>query len=101
MRRALAPLLFDDHDKPAAEAQRASIVAPAQRSPAARHKAAAKRTDDDVPVHSFHTLLADLATVTHNTMAMNASPDDTFVLYPKLTQVQLRALELLDARLKL
>lgn len=101
MRRALAPMLFDDHDKPAAEAQRASIVAPAQRSPAARHKAAAKRTDDDVPVHSFHSLLADLATVTHNTMALNASSDDTFVLYPQLTQVQIRALELLDARLKL
>lgn len=101
MRRALAPMLFDDHDKPAAEAQRPSIVAPAPRSPAARRKAATKRTDDGAPVHSFHTLLADLATVTHNTMATNASPDATFVLYPKLTQIQARAFELLDVRLKL
>ena len=101
MRRALAPLLFDDHDKPHADAQRPSIVAPARRSQAARHKAATKLTDDALPVHSFHTLLADLATVTHNTMIMNGSPDATFVLYPNLTQIQARALELLDVRLKL
>lgn len=101
MRRALAPMLFDDHDKPAAEAQRSSIVAPARRSQAARYKAAAKHTDDGAPVHSFHTLLADLATVTHNTMAMNASPDATFVLYPQLTQLQARAFKLLNVRLKL
>jgi hypothetical protein len=101
MRRALAPMLFDDHDKPAAEAQRPSIVAPARRSQAAGHKAATKRTDDGSPVHSFHTLLADLATITHNTMAMNASPDATFVLYPQLTHTQARALKILDVRLKL
>jgi len=101
MRRALAPMLFDDHDKPAAEAERPSIVAPARRSPAARHKAAAKLTDDGTPVHSFHTLLADLATVTHNIMAMSGSPNATFVLYPQLTHAQARALELLDVRLKL
>ncbi len=101
MRRALAPILFDDHDKPAAEAQRPSIVAPARRSPSARHKAAAKQTLDGLPVHSFHTLLADLATVTHNTMVMAGSPDATFVLYPKLTPAQARAFQLLDVRLKL
>ena len=32
MRRALAPLLFDDHDPAAAERRRASVVAPARRS---------------------------------------------------------------------
>jgi hypothetical protein len=101
MRRALAPILFDEHDKPAAEAQRPSIVAPARRSQAAGRKAAAKLTDDGNPVHSFHTLLADLATVTHNTMAMNGNPDATFVLYPQLTPTQARAIELLHVRLKL
>ncbi|MGH8546289.1 MAG: IS1634 family transposase [Gammaproteobacteria bacterium] len=35
MRRALAPLLFDDDDKPSAERQRCSIVAPAKVSPKA------------------------------------------------------------------
>jgi hypothetical protein len=47
MRRRLAPLLFDEHDHAAAEAERMSIVAPAQRSPAARRKATTRRTEDD------------------------------------------------------
>src|SRR6185295_12868667 len=67
LRRALAPLLFDDHDREAALAQRASPVAVARVSPAAAAKARTRRTDDDRPVHSFRTLLADLATLTRNT----------------------------------
>jgi hypothetical protein len=38
-----------------------------------------------LPVHSFRSLLASLATVTRNIMAMAQSPQATFVLYPKLT----------------
>ena len=53
LRRALAPVLFDDHDREAGERQRSSVVRPAQRSPAAQKKAASKRTADDLPVHSF------------------------------------------------
>ncbi len=56
MHQALKPLLFDDHGPAAAERQRASVVQKAKRSPAARAKAARKRTDDDLPVHSFRTL---------------------------------------------
>ena len=44
MRKDLAPLLFDDEDKVAAEKLRASVVAPAQRSPSAQAKAHSKRT---------------------------------------------------------
>jgi Transposase DDE domain len=95
MRQALKPILFDDHDKPAADAARSSIVAKAVRSEAAKRKVNAKRTDDDLPVHSFQSLLADLATFTRNTMAMGDS-SATFVLYPKLTPVQQRAFQLLD-----
>ena len=101
MRRAWATILFDDHDPGAAAAARKSIVAPAQRSPAARRKAALKRTDQGNPVHSFRTLIADLATVTRNTMAMQAAPDSTFLLYPLLTPVQARAFELLRVSHKL
>ena len=68
MRKELAPLLFDDHDPEAAERLRASVVQPAQRSPAARNKAARKRTHDDLPVHSFRSLLSELSTFTANTM---------------------------------
>ena len=65
MRRALAPMLFDD-DAAAAEAGRSSPVAPAQRSKAARAKAGRKRTPDGLPVHSLRSLLGDLATLTRN-----------------------------------
>ena len=100
MRQALKPILFDDHDKAAADAARASIVAKAERSDAADRKAATKRTHDGLPVHSFRSLLADLATVTRNTMAMTQSLDATFVLYPKLTPIQERAFQLLGVAAK-
>ena len=63
MKQALAPMLFVDNDKPAAAAKRANPVAAAQRSDTALAKAARKRTTDNTPVHSFTSLLADLATI--------------------------------------
>jgi hypothetical protein len=101
MRQLLTPILFDDHDKAAAEAARTSIVAKASRSAAADRKALTKRTDDGLPVHSFRSLLGDLATVTRNTMAMDAQPDATFTLYPQLTPVQARAFQLLGVAVNL
>ena len=94
MRQALKPLLFDDHDPAAAERQRASVVQKAKRSPAARAKAAGKRTAEDLPVHSFRTLLADLGTLTANTMRV-ADGDATFTMLTKPTPVQQRSFELL------
>jgi len=67
MRAALAPMLFDD-DQANATVARTSVVAPAQRSPKARHKAAYKLISDGLLVHSFQSLLADLATVVKNTV---------------------------------
>jgi len=101
MRQALKPILFDDHDKADADAARTSIVAKAKRSKAADRKARTKRTDDGLAVHSFRSLLGDLATVTRNTMAMLGSPDATFVVYPQFTPVQARAFELLGVNIKL
>jgi hypothetical protein len=66
MHARLAPLLFTDDDKAAAEATRPSPVAPAARSPRALAKAAAKHTPGGLPVHSFTSLLADLATICLN-----------------------------------
>ena len=94
MRQALKPLLFDDHDPAAAERQRASVVQKAKRSPAARAKAARKRTADDLPVHSFRTLLADLGTLTANTMRV-VDGDATFTMLTKPTPGQQRSFELL------
>ena len=94
MRKELAPLLFDEHDPEAAERLRSSPVAPAARSPAALHKAATKRTHDHLPVHSFRSLLADLGTLTANTMRL-ADSESTFTLYAQSTAVQQQSLELL------
>src|SRR5512132_295716 len=66
MQARLAPILFTDDDKPAAQASRPSPVAPAARSPRALAKAAAKHTEGGLPVHSFTSLLADLATICLN-----------------------------------
>ena len=82
MRQALTPVLFDDHDRAAAEAQRRSPVSKAQVSPAGRRKAARKRTDDGLPVHSFRSLLADLATVTRNTVHFGANLNATILATP-------------------
>jgi hypothetical protein len=103
MRDALAPILFDDHQRAEAADKRRSIVAPACRSRAAQRKAASKRTEDNLPVHSFRSLLAELTTFTRNTMAMAmaAAPEDTFLLYPHMTPLQLRAFELLEVPARL
>jgi hypothetical protein len=89
----LAPVLFDDHDRAAAQAQRRSPVAKATVSPAARRKAASKRTDDGHPVHSFRTLLTDLATVTRNTVRFGSDLCATVLATP--TAFQQHAFDLL------
>ena len=94
MKAALAPILFIDNDKPAAAAKRANPVAAAQRSDDALTKAARKRTDDDTPVHSFTSLLADLATICAN----HIQPTDdipAFTMTTTPTPLQQRAFQLL------
>ena len=95
MRRALAPILFDDDDPAAGEAARRSVVAPAQRSPRAKAKALTKRTDEGVPVHSFRTLLADLATLTKNRVQPKAPGVPAFEMLTMPTPLQRRAFALL------
>lgn len=101
MRQALAPLLFDDDDKAMAEAQRSSVVAPAQRSPRARRKAQTQQTDDGSPVHSFQTLLRDLGTITKNQIRFVHSPLETTEMLTTPTLLQQRALDLLQVPLRL
>ncbi|MBI5853867.1 MAG: IS1634 family transposase [Nitrospirae bacterium] len=96
MRRALAPILFDDDDKPAGEARRASVVAPAQRSSRAEAKAATKRTSNGDSLHSFTTLLRDLATVVKNRVQPRALGAAPFDLVTRPTPNQKRAFDLLS-----
>jgi hypothetical protein len=95
MQARLAPLLFTDDDKQTAQAARTSPVAPAARSPRARAKAATKQTPGDLPVHSFATLLADLATICLNTIAPADPALPGFRLVTTPTVLQRQAFELL------
>ena len=99
MRSRLAPILFDDHDRDAAAAERKSIVAPAERSPAAKRKVASRRTDDGMPVHSFRSLIDDLATLSLNKVSLPSNQKYRFDLPTKPTPLQARALELLGVAL--
>jgi len=101
MRQLLAPILFDDHDKPQAQASRTSIVAPAQRSSAARRKAFTKQTGDGLPVHSFQTLLADLATIVKNRIEPNDKTIPAFDMLTTPTNIQQRAFDLLGVTLRI
>ncbi len=99
MRQRLAPILFDEDDPAGADAARASIVAPAKPSPSARRKAAARRTPDGVPVHSFRTLLEDLATIARNRVQPKLPGAPPFDLVTKPTKLQRQALDLLGVSL--
>jgi hypothetical protein len=95
MRQKLAPLLFDDEDPAAGEALRTSIVAPAKRSPSAMLKAHTRRTVDNLPTHSFATLLKDLATLTRNRVQPKLLASPQFDTLTRPTSLQQRALSLL------
>lgn len=98
MRRAWAPILFEEDAPEQAAPLRKSIVAPAQRSEHVQAKEQSKRTEEDLPVHSFATLLKDLATLVRNWIrpkqAQAASAEFTMDSQP--TPVQRRAFQLLD-----
>ena len=95
MQACLAPILFTDDDKPAAQATRPSPVAPAARSPRALAKAAAKHTEGTLPVHSFDSLLTDLATICLNQL-QPAGALPAFRLVTTPTPLQRHALDLLS-----
>jgi hypothetical protein len=101
MRQALAPLLFDDDDPVAAEATRPSVVAPAQRSPAAQRKAMTKVAADNSPLHSFHTLMSDLATVAKNRILPTTKDPLPFDLITTPTASQQRAFDLLGVNYRM
>jgi len=96
MREAWRELMFADPDQQAKATR--DPVAPAKRSAAASAKAARLRLDDGTPVHSFATLLADLATIARNTCRTpNAGATaPTFEILTTPNPKQQRALDLLQ-----
>jgi hypothetical protein len=96
MRECLKPMLFDDDDPAGAARERASIVAPAQSSPAALRKRSSKLTANGGPVHSFHSLLRDLATCTINAVTTTLNQAYSFTLVATPTPIQAQAFTLLN-----
>src|SRR5271167_1561871 len=95
MRECLKPMLFDDDDPAGAARERASIVAPARSSPAALRKRSSKLTANGGPVHSFHSLLRDLATCTINAVTTTLNQAYSFTLVATPTPIQAQAFTLL------
>ena len=95
MRKRLAPILFDDERT---TDDRDSPVEPARKSNAAKRKANSGRAADGLPLHSFQTLLADLATLTRNRVRMPGGDDPTANVLVRPTPLQERAFSLLDVR---
>jgi transposase len=89
LKRAWAPLLFKDEQPPVAP----DPVAKASRSPAAERKAKTKRTATGEPCHSYRSLIAELATMTRNTIRLPGAPA-TFDKLAEPTPLQTRALDL-------
>ena len=99
LRQRLAPMRFHDTDRDAAEAQRNGPVAKAERSPAAIAKQTTGVTPDGLPVHSFSSLLADLATLARNTVTTAINPHRPFTLLTRPTPIQQKAFDLLGLSL--
>lgn len=99
MRRALAPMLFQDDAKADGARRRKNIVAPARRSKRADRKAATKRTPDGTPAHSFRSLLDHLATLTRNRIQPKDVRVPAFDMLAKPTPEQARAFQLLGIKL--
>jgi len=96
MRRALAPVLFDDEHP--GEVQ-TSPVAPAQRSASALRKAQEKKTSDGLPVQSFQDWLRDLATIAKNHVQPRLPSIPAFEVITRPTASQAHALKLLQVSL--
>ena len=95
LRGALSELLFDDHEREAAEVTRKSIVAPAPRSEAAKRKEQSRRTPEGLPVQSFQCLLKDLATMCKNRVRWSSKSEVEFERVTLPTALQRHVFELL------
>ncbi|MBM4397604.1 MAG: IS1634 family transposase [Deltaproteobacteria bacterium] len=93
MRRALAPLLFQDEDV-VAERETRDAVAKPEPSASVKAKKNSKRTPDALPVQSFSTLLADLATQARVTYRVGCA-EATFDQLAKPSPLHQRVFDLL------
>ena len=95
MRERLKPMLFDDERLDEAAGCRPSPAHKAVRSAQAKLKDCTKLADDDLPVHSFSTLLKDLATLCYNIAHTRLNPEAKIMLTTRPTALQDKAFQLL------
>ena len=99
LRQAWAPLLFEDEERVEQRQQRDPVL-PAQPSASAQRKKHSHQTADGLPVHSFASLLQELASRARVTYALHTDTDmevakTTFQQLTPPTPVQARARELI------
>jgi transposase len=95
LRQAWAPLLFEDEER-REERQRRDPILPAEPSPSARAKKSSHQTTDGLPVQSFATLLAELASRARVTYEIQSGEVKlTCKQTPEPTPLQARAYELI------
>ncbi len=98
LKRAWASLLYEDEQLSVDRATR-DPVAPAKPSASAKRKKATHRTADDVPVHSFGTLLAELATrCRHTCLPGGGLAEARFTKLTDATPLQTKAFRLLGLK---
>ena len=91
LKEAWRELLVTDEDQ-VAKATR-DPVAPAERSAAAKAKVARRHHEDGAPIHSFSTLLTELATIVRNTCTLPGADDaPPFTITTQPTPLQERAM---------
>jgi len=98
LRRAWAPLLFEDEER-WEERKRRDPILPAKPSDSVQRKKRSQQTVDGLPVHSFQGLLSELANRARVTYALKSGKSDdktnlTFRQVTEPTPVQARAYEL-------
>ena len=96
LKQCLAPLLFEDE-----EIDDGSLnVIKASRSESVQSKERKKRNQENLPVHSFRTLLEDLGTICLNTVECTIREGSyRFSKITRPTQLQQKALDLLGVSL--
>lgn len=93
MRKALAPLLFADHEPE--NRSRQSIVQPPGTSPAAATKIAKRQAVDGTPIMAWHDLVANLGTLTINEVRMPAPVGAVVPMLARATPLQEQCFALL------
>ena len=97
LRKALAPLLFDDENREQ-ERKRRHPVGPAKPSDSAARKKQERINSDGLPIHSFQTLLAALGTRCKNLCRLLTHPDaEPVERITQPTPLQEKVLELIEA----